>query len=290
MFERELCKHPDINHVAYTPHSYNESHHWTMAACMMGGKKSSDKNCMGYGSKAAARQYMIDGLLGNIPDFELPENDGSLVFEGWDALCKKYAQPVFFEKSPQLIHRWDALELLLQWYEKTDFNFRFIGLIRNPMAVMNSAQMLFGTDPAERQFGWADSCRNLVRFEDRVSSENFLLVKYEDLIARPLETFSQVCDFIGVKPDGGIGKDVHSHSLNAWKKVKGFTLQLDENVAAIAKGYDYSDEDMVNPDKPIPTSMQVFWRRSMNKIRLTKSRLVSWYLKPVYLRFIKNRK
>ncbi|MFW2439048.1 MAG: sulfotransferase family protein [Arenicellales bacterium] len=291
MFERELCKHPDINHVTYTPHSYNETHHWNKAACLLeqGSRASTDSNCRGYGSKTGARQYLIDCIVGNIPNFTASQNDEGLVYDGWKALCQKFAKPVFFEKSPQLIHNLCALELLLKWHEKTEFNVRFIGLVRNPMAVMYSAQKLFGTDPVERQHGWADSCSNLDKFEERIGSEKFLLVKYEDLVDEPVRAFGEICSFIGVNPVGEIGKDVHSRSADAWKSAKNFTLHLDEKVAAVAKAYGYSDEELANPDKPVPSVFQEFWHGMVNKSRLARSRMVDWYLKPLYLRFIKRK-
>jgi hypothetical protein len=260
-----------------------------MASCLLGDAVSHKKNCMSYGSKAAARQYIIDGVEGNVPGFVVPDNDEELIFKGWDTLCEKFSQPVFFEKSPQLIHRQDALSLLLQWIKQTDFDVKIIGLVRNPMAVMYSAQKLFKTDPVERQHGWAESCHNLVEFKGNVGSDQFMLVKYEELIMDAAKGFSDVCSFIGVKPNAEMGKDVHARSVDAWKTASEFTLQLEDSVADVAKGYGYSEEELANPGKTPPTTVQKYFHNVSNKARLIKARIVSWYLKPLYLRFFKKR-
>ena len=66
-------------------------------------------------SKRAARNYIVDCLTGNLPDYSVPDSDRDLVFGGWEALCRQFAQPVFFEKSPQHLAQWGALSLLLEW-------------------------------------------------------------------------------------------------------------------------------------------------------------------------------
>lgn len=218
MFERELCRHPDIRHVDYTPHTYNETHHWLKSACVLNRPARlfhGGKVYPGYGSRMAARQYLIDGILGNVPDFRVPEDNEDLVFEGWEALCRAYAKPVFFEKSPQYPAHWAALDLILKWMEKTEFDVRFIGLVRNPMGVMYSANQLFFTDPETRQFGWAHIYRNILAMKEMVGREKFYMVRYEDLIASPEEVFGRVCDFIGGTQRG-----------NRKKRSRGFKKQV----------------------------------------------------------------
>ena len=36
MLQDELCKHSDIQHVAYSPPTYFETHHWLKAAVLLG--------------------------------------------------------------------------------------------------------------------------------------------------------------------------------------------------------------------------------------------------------------
>jgi hypothetical protein len=46
MFQNEICKHPDIQTVIYSPHTYLETHHWLKGAVLLG---KSDYS--GYGLK-----------------------------------------------------------------------------------------------------------------------------------------------------------------------------------------------------------------------------------------------
>jgi Sulfotransferase family len=252
MVQRELCRHADIRHVEYSPHRYFETHHWLKAAVMLGcpGEEfSGGKVYPGYGSRTNAGIYLRDCVQGNLPEYQAPPDEREMVFDSWEKLCDKYAQPVFFEKSPQYLANWAALSLMLEWMERTEFDVKIIGLVRNPMSVQHSAQELFRTDPQERQFGWLEIYQNLLRLESRVSSSNYCLVRYEDLIESPAESFSRLLDFLELDPDPQIGGKVHSKSADNWSEDPGFDLQLAEPVKAIAMQFGYSGEDLYNPMK-----------------------------------------
>ena len=287
MFELELCRHPDIRHVDYTPHTYNETHHWLKAACVLNRPAHlfhGGKVYPGYGSRMGARQYLIDGILGNAPDFDVPEDDEQLVFEGWETLCQTFAKPVFFEKSPQYSAHWAALDLILKWMEITEFEVRFIGLVRNPMGVMYSANQLFFTDPAKRQFSWADTYRNILSMKEMVGSGQFHMVRYEDLVSKPREVFDRVCDFIGVERSPEIGKGVHGESTNKWVNDPDFILQLDESVARLAGHFGYEKTDLENPKKSGPTHLKKLSRKLEGFLRLTKARSKDRVLKPLAMK------
>lgn len=249
MFERELCKHPDISHIDYCPHSYNETHHWLKAAVVMGlpaSMFSGGRVFRGYGSKKNACTYLIDGIKGNVPAFVEPEDVKKLVFEGWEAMCHQFAKPVFFEKSPQHLAHWGALSLMLEWAEKTECDVKFVGLVRNPLGVMYSAQQLFGTDPEKRQYGWAAIQRNLLAFKQLIDPNQYHQLRYENLINDPVGEFGKVFDFIGVERDEAVGAEVHAKSLDKAKDDPNFGLQLDESVKQMARRLGYSDEDIKN--------------------------------------------
>ena len=85
MIQRELCKHPDIQTVAYSPHTYFETHHWLKGAVLLGRAPETfagHKVYAGYGSRANARTYLIDCVKTNVPEFQVPEDDRRLVFAG----------------------------------------------------------------------------------------------------------------------------------------------------------------------------------------------------------------
>jgi len=284
MFQRELCKHPAIQTVVYSPHTYLETHHWLKAAVLLEKAPATfagGKTYRGYGSKANARAYLIDCIKKNVPDFHVPQNDRALVFEGWEALCKKYTQPVFFEKSPQFLAQWGALSLLLEWIQQTNFQVKIIGLTRNPMAVQYSAYQLFHTNPENRQFGWLHTQRNLLAFESLLPANSFMAVQYEQITQEPSNTFNKICDFIGVSPHSEMGQKVHDQSLNKWIEDPFFQLQLDETIKQLARHFGYNEKDLFNPKKPEPPFYKRVLRKGKGWLKLFKSRVRDRYIIPI---------
>jgi len=293
MFQRELCKHPFINHVDYSPHTYFETHHWLKAACMLElphNLFAGHRRYSGYGSRSGVRQYMIDCIQGNMPEFSVPADEQALVFKGWDALCERFARPVFFEKSPQYLAQWAALSLMLKWISNTDYQVKIIGLVRNPMSVLYSAYERFFTPPEKRQFGWAQIYRNLLSFKAMVGKDKFHLVRYEDLIAKPKQTFQEVCSFIGVDYDDKVGDDVHSRSLNKWSNDSMFTVQLHDSVKQLANHFGYTDEEMYNPPKPGMSRSQKTKNRVTATYKLTIAKLINRFIKPHLLPLLRSAK
>ena len=284
MFENEICGHSDINHVKYTPHSYNETHYWLMSASLLKMPKqlfSGHFFPQNYGSRSTTRRYIIDCIRRNVPEFAIPRSDEELVFEGWEALCRKFAKPIFFEKSPQHPHHWAALELMMRWQRKTEFAVRYIGLVRNPMAVMYSACELFLTDPEERQFGWASCYRNILAMREMVGRDAFHMVRYEDLIARPKETFGKVFDYLMLEQCTSVGEKVHAKSLDKWRDDPYFAFRLDESVSRLAEYFGYGAEDVSNPGKaglPAATKMRKHFALSLAR---TRNRIYDHFVKPI---------
>ena len=293
MFERELCKHPKISHVSYSPHTYNETHHWLKAACVLKLPDSEfygGKMYRGYGSRKGARKYLIDCIKGNIPNFVVPPDDETLVFEGWNALCRRFARPVFFEKSPQYLPHWGCLSLILRWMEATEFNVRFIGLVRNPMSVQYSAIKAFSTKAEMRQFGWAQAYRNMLAFKDMAGEERFFLIRYEDLIEQPKEVFRDVCAFIGLEPCEESGKHVHKDSVKKWRDDPWFSLQLKPGVVQVARHFGYRDEDFFNPPKPEMPFARKLSERLGGFYKLTRHKFINRFIKPHLLSILRSAK
>lgn len=286
MFQRELCKHPQIQSVAYSPHTYLETHHWLKGAVLLGMTPETFAGGVvypGYGSPANARTYLIDCVKRNVPEFQIPKNDRALVFEGWEALCDRFAQPVFFEKSPQLLSQWAALSLMLEWMGQTRFKVKIIGLTRNPLSVQYSAFQLFHTDPVKRQYAWLESQKNMLAFRSLLQPGDFLHVRYEDIIEGPKKAFARVYEFIGVGKSPEIGADVHSESLTKWKDDPYFTLRLDPVVKQMAIGFGYRDNDLENPVKPKPPLSYRFRKGWERVSKLSLAHLKDRVAKPVLL-------
>jgi hypothetical protein len=285
MLQEEMCRHPGVRHVEYSPHTYFETHHWLKAAVLLGRPQplfSGGRTYDGYGSRENARAYLIDTLRGNMPDYQPPADDEALVFEGWEMLCRRFADPVFFEKSPQILAHWGALSLLLEWAERTSVDLKVIGLVRNPLAVQYSALQLFSTDAEQRQFGWLETTRNLLAVKAMLPEERFRLWRYEDIIAAPATRFAEICDFIGIEPDERVGAGVHAQSLEKWMEDPTYTLQLDRSVTQIAGRLGYTPVELLNPRQPIAVANGS--RSTRRRFRLALNRLRDRVVRPVYLR------
>ncbi len=287
MLQEELCNHSGIRHVDYSSHTYFETHHWLKASVVLNRPNalySGFRQYPGYGTRENARSYLIDTLKGNMPDYVPPENDEELIFGGWDALCKTFAQPVFFEKSPQILAEWCALSLLLEWTRRTEMEVKIIGLIRNPLAVQYSAHELFSTEAEQRQFGWLNIQRNLLSIQSMLPPDMFRLVRYEDIIADPKQGLADLCEFIGVEYEEQIGASVHSSSKEKWMANENYTLQLDPSVKQIAKAFGYQDPELINPHKP--TAEKIAAMRPDFKTRAKKQaiRIRDRVVRPVYLK------
>jgi len=244
---------------------------------------ASGKVYSGYGTRAGARAYMIDCVQKNVPDFEVPDDDRELAFKGWEAMCCRLSTPVFFEKSPQFLAQWCSLSLLLEWIEQTDFTVRVIGLTRNPLSVLYSAQELFHTDPNQRQYGWLDIQKNLLAFQNMLPDGSYMHVKYEDIIEHPVEIFSQICRFIGVQENPEVGRAVHSSSVNKWANDPDFTVQLDETVKQIARHFGYSDAELDNSGKSPSALSQQLYQGTTNRFQLATVRLRDRLIRPLKL-------
>ncbi len=254
IFQSELLGHAAVRGLGYTSHTFLESHHWLKAAVMLDRPArlfSAGLRYANYGSNANARTYMIDTILGNVPDYVPPADDRTLVFDGWEALCRHHAQPVFFEKSPQVLAHWAALSLLLEWRAQTDFNVKLVGLVRNPLAVQYSSEKLFGSNPVARQYGWAETHRNMLALRGLLPDDAFMILRHEDIIAAPQASFAKVCDFIGMPYQDGMGDSITDRTQNAWAEDPDYTVQLDPAVRQIAHGLGYDADDLKGrPPKP----------------------------------------
>lgn len=285
MIQDELCRHPDIGHVDYSSHTYFETQHWLKAASILdrpGNLYSGGKPYPGYGSAKNARTYMIDTVQGNIPGFVVPEDDRALAFEGWQALCDKFARPVFFEKSPQYPANWAALSLLLEWAEQTPMQVKFLFLFRNPYAVQYSAEKLFNTPPETRQFGWLEAQRNLLSFRNMIPEGQQMSLRYEQILDNPQDVFGQVCDFVGVPRNKAMGQQVSGNSLEKWRRDPEFTLALDPAVAQMARHIGY-DEAALHNANGRPGQIAKPWSAA-DHIRRAKALAYNSLLRPIKLR------
>lgn len=288
MLQNALCAHPKVQTVEYSPHTYLETQHWLKAAVLLGVHPSlfsNGKTYKNYGSRKNARIYLESELKGNLPEYVIPKDDKRLVFDGWEALCDRYAQPVFFEKSPQYLAHWAALSLLLEWMQQTKkYRVKIIGLVRNPLAVQYSAFNLFRSLPKKRQYSWLNSHKNLLAFKSLLREEQFHLIRYEDIVDDSEVILKSICDFVGIKYYPSMALKIHGNSKIKWQNDPYFTLILDPAVLEIAKSFGYAANVLENSNTNKISIWKFFVWNVETVIMKFKQKLIIRIIQPTLLR------
>lgn len=291
MFEETICSHPSIQHVTYTPHTFRETHHFNKGAVLLGMNASLHTGhtlYKGYGGAQSARTYLIDGVRGNVPDFTPPADHRELIFKGWEALCERFAQPIFFEKSPQHITSWGALSLILEWIERTRHDVRIIGLVRNPLSVSYSARETFRSNDELRQYAWLSSQRNLLAFRQMLPPGTYHQIRYEDLVDDPAGRMQEIFEFVGAPApaDWTAPRPIDRASLFHWRNDPSFGVQLATPVRQMARHLGYPDADLDNPtfDPALVRQRERELTGLPNRVRTVRNHLVARTLKPLALR------
>ena len=273
MFQEMMSLNSNVCTVNYSPHTYKETHHWLKASVILNSDKRlfyENKIYDGYGSKKNAKILIKSTLLKNLKNYRFWSDDKKMIFDGWEALCDKLAQPVFFEKSPQHLNEWGALSLLLEWINMTKYDVKIIGLVRNPIRVLNSAHNLFGSNPNIRQYRWLNCYKNLILFRSLVKTNQFKLVKYEDILIDPRKNVKDICDFVGINYEASMIKNIALPESN--KNEFSVKFKLHEPIIRLAKYYEYSNDDLEFNFKEENSSKLKFFRLIF-VIRKFKNRL-----------------
>jgi hypothetical protein len=193
---------------------------------------------------AAARRDLHKLLAANVPQFRIPENDMEMVYKGWGALSEAFG-PRFVEKSPHHLHEWSALELMLDAERQLPhLDFRYVGLVRNPMDALYSMWNRRRDSMAKYQFHWRIAYDNLSRFQ-KIAQDRLLVVRYEDLNAAS-GGVDRLFTFLGVQATDAARKFVHTQSRSKWKSDRWFGLTLDAEAQQLAQYFGYQPEEMEN--------------------------------------------
>lgn len=233
----------EVHHVDATRHEQHETLYWTKAASVLG---LPQVDLAGSEVPIPARQARLDLetlLADNLGDRRFDGADpDALVFEGWRALCERFA-PVFLEKSPHHLHQQSALELIGQARTRLpDIEFLVVGLVRNPLDTLYSAWRQWRTPPevAERQ--WGGAYRNLLALRERDPS--VVIVRYEDMVVDP-SVLAPVLEFAGAAtmPDTGY---LHSGSVGRWRDDRRFGHVLSPSTVEVAHAYGYGADELRN--------------------------------------------
>ena len=240
-----LCGFGGGRHVQHTRHGEFETLYWTKAASILGlpQVKLPDSEVPIPPDRALLDLRTI--LTENAAGFELPTDHDRLIFDGWRALCHAHA-PVFVEKSPHHLHQWSCLTLMIKAVNAMpEIDFRFVGLVRNPMDALYSAWTRWRVPPEVFQKHWRTAYENLERLRETIG-DRLVIVRYEDF-SSTRQTASKLLASLGL-PSVRHGADdyIHGAARNRWKADHGFGFQLDGAVAELAIRYGYLSQDLVN--------------------------------------------
>jgi hypothetical protein len=244
-----LCKYAGAKHVVHTRHAQHETLYWTKAASILGREQ-----CRIPGSEVPipprkALNETCALLAANLPHFMPPADSRELIFDGWRRLCHHFG-PIFVEKSPHHLHQWAALELLLEAVRLLpEVEFRFIGLVRNPMDVLYSLWRRFRTDPVSFQHHWRNAYENLLHLEQHAAGQ-LLTLRYEQLAAHG-DGARRVLEFLGQPPVPDAEQFVHGHSLQRWRKDPWFGFRLHPRIEQLAVSFGYGPDDLTNQSYPL---------------------------------------
>jgi len=240
--QKLLCNGTNARHVQHTRHGEYETLFWTKAASILGLPQAQLLASEVPIAPRKARTDLITLLAYNVPRFVPPNDDEALVFEGWRALCKRFA-PVFVEKSPHHLQQWSCLELMASAVHRLpDIEFRFIGLVRNPMDMLYSAWRRWRLAPQAAQFEWFQAHRNLLRFKELVG-DRLTIVSYETLVSQN-GVARAVLNKMDIEGAPVRVSSLHKNSVLSWKRDTGYGFQLDSTVAQLAAEYGYTPEEL----------------------------------------------
>jgi hypothetical protein len=266
----------DGKHVESTRHVQHETLYWTKAASILGRKQIRIPDSE---VPIPRRKALVDLralLQANLPGFQLPSEPENLIFDGWRLLCIRFG-PLFVEKSPHHLQQWAALELLIEAAHRLpDIEFRFIGLVRNPMDVLYSMWRRWRADPRKHQHYWRMAYENLRRFEEELGGR-LLVLRYEELALNG-EAARKLLEFLGRPATPEAKNYIHAKSLHRWKSDRWFGFQLDREVEKLALSYGYASVELRNRSSPLwepyrilshfgPKSLARRWRVMRRHIR-----------------------
>lgn len=259
--QSELTKSPSIKRSKAV-----ETQYWCKAAAILGMPQKNIMSSILPMAGDLARKELISFLSDNLPHYSVPNDDEMLIFDGWHQLCTHHS-PFFFEKSPHHLHYWSALQLIQQATQRlNDVQFKFIGLIRNPLDTIYSRWRQWRNNPYKAQRLWFTAYKNLLRFKALVG-DRILVCKYEDLVADPQQV-TTLFQFLGTDPPSNWKSALHDRSIGRWKEDAQFGFHLDDSVIQFAESLGYDPKEMRGSGH---SSWPIYWRIAKAKFRLRQA-------------------
>ena len=219
-----------------------ETQYWCMAAALLKMPQPRIMSSILPMSFTDARAKLTQFLSENLKNYTPPDDSEVLIFDGWKRLCDAYF-PFFFEKSPHHLHYKSALQLIHESIQKIDnVEFKFIGLIRNPLDTIYSRWRQWRNNPDKAQWLWYHAYNNLFDFEKLVG-ERLFVCKYEDLVTDE-RALSNIFKFLGAQQSKKTTSELHAGSIGRWRKDPHFAFQLDSTITQFAESIGYKLEEL----------------------------------------------
>ena len=258
--QSEITKSPAIKRSRAV-----ETQYWCKAAALLGMPQHDMMSSIFPMAPHVAKKALIDFLSDNLPYYAPPNDDKTLIFDGWRRLCANHS-PYFFEKSPHHLHYWSALQLIYQALQDLDdVEFKFIGLIRNPLDTIFSRWRQWRNNPYKSQWLWFTAYNNLLRFRELVG-DRILICKYEDLVADQHQLITTF-NFLGTDPPPLWKSDLHPRSIGRWNADPYFGFHLDGTITHFAESLGYKPEEMRGRER---FTWPIYWRFAKFKFRVGK--------------------
>jgi hypothetical protein len=232
-----------------------ETQYWCRAAALLGMQQHDIMSSILPMPTDVAKKALVDFLSDNLPHYSPPNDDKILIFDGWRRLCANHS-PYFFEKSPHHLHYWSALQLIYQAVQDLDdVEFKFIGLIRNPLDTIFSRWRQWRNNPYKAQWLWFTAYSNLLSFKELVG-DRILICRYEALVANQQE-LRTVFQFLGTEPPPLWKSALHPRSIRRWNADPYFGFHLDATIKNFAESLGYKPEELHGRKRFI---WPIYWR------------------------------
>jgi hypothetical protein len=142
--------------------------------------------------------------------------------------------PAFGEKSPDFFESPELVGYLAA-------NFPLIYTVRDPRAILRSIESQDNASPGLKALRWEALVQNYLAWKPFLSEPNLLIVRYEDLVRRPIETMLKVYEHLNlprslrflesfprrfperflwdtsVARESGVKRDFDTNRINLWK-------------------------------------------------------------------------
>jgi hypothetical protein len=220
-----------------------------------------------------ARALGGPGRFGYAEDAHLTESSRlvcaesrAAIFDAWRPYWDT-TKPVLLEKSPPNLVRMRFLQALFP-------RARFILVVRHPVAAALATQKWSGTSPEQLIEHWA-RCHRYV-LDDLEWIRSLCIVRYEDLIAAPLDVRAGLAAFLSLRPAGvapDVQLDLNERYFGRWS---GWDTRFDERTEEVAAAFGYRF-DSPSPCAPqlaavADRSVTAYRRREVNGVSCRANR------------------